>query len=119
MTTKLKLSLAPQTFIWSVVNPKDPKKFIKYSDEPGYQEFGLMLTQKDPGPVDLVYEDLPPWARRQVKTAINSGQILNDGDKIGKPAEPVQTDKTPESETTTSRKRGSSKKSASTEKQSA
>ena len=119
--TKLELQLAPKTFVWSLVNPSDPKKFLKQTNEPGYAAIGLILSQQTPGPVEVVYEDLPTWAQKQVQTAIRSGQIINTGDKIESPAEPVTTEKAAkDSETKTSSKKGSSKRnSASTQKQSA
>ena len=78
--TTLKLSLGDQ-FVWALVQPT-ARAFIKETDESGYQATQLILSQSQPGPVEVVYENLPGWAQKQVAEAIKSGQLTNAGDKI-------------------------------------
>jgi hypothetical protein len=48
---KLELSLGNQ-YVWALSHPM-AKDFIKVSDEPGYQEVNLILSQSNPGPVEI------------------------------------------------------------------
>ena len=60
--TTLKLSLGDQ-FVWALVQPT-ARAFIKETDESGYQATQLILSQSQPGPVEVVYENLPGWDTR-------------------------------------------------------
>jgi hypothetical protein len=119
--TRLQLSLGEQ-FVWALVQPMT-KGFIKETDEFGFQETQLILSQAQPGPVEIVYEDLPQWAQIQVVHAIRSGQLTNAGDKIESKAEgkvevkeePKASEKSveaaPETTRATTKKKASSRKS--------
>lgn len=76
-STTLKLSLAPETFIWKPVHPM-AKNFK--AEEQSVEE--MTLSQTNPGPVEVVLEELPKWAQIQVISSVRSGQIVNTGDKI-------------------------------------
>lgn len=84
--TRLELSLGNQ-FVWALVEPL-AKEYIKDTEELGYQNTNLILSQGNPGPVEVELEKLPEWAKIQVITAIKSGQLINTGDKITKVSEP-------------------------------
>lgn len=118
--TTLKLSLGDQ-FVWALVQPT-ARAFIKETDESGFQATQLILSQSQPGPVEVVYENLPGWAQKQVAEAIKSGQLTNAGDKIEAKAEDKveakeesaeqteSTEATPETTRKTTKKKASSKK---------
>jgi hypothetical protein len=76
-STTLKLSLAPETFVWKPVHPM-AKNFK--AEEQSVEE--MTLSQTNPGPVQVVLEELPKWAQIQVISSVRSGQIVNTGDKI-------------------------------------
>lgn len=118
--TTLKLSLGDQ-FVWALVQPT-ARDFIKETDESGYQATQLILSQSQPGPVEVVYENLPGWAQKQVAEAIKSGQLTNAGDKIEAKAEKkaeakkesselkASADEQPKNTRKTTKKKTSSKK---------
>ena len=118
--TTLKLSLGDQ-FVWALVQPT-ARAFIKETDESGYQATQLILSQSQPGPVEVVYENLPGWAQKQVAEAIKSGQLTNAGDKIEAKAEKkaeakkesselkASADEQPKNTRKTTKKKTSSKK---------
>lgn len=105
--TRLQLTLGNQ-FIWALVEPL-AKEYIKEADEVGYQSTNLILTQSNPGPVEVELEALPKWARVQVITAIKSGQLVNTGDKIFKASEPQIQPVQKQEETSTTKTKAKSK----------
>lgn len=107
--TVLKLSLG-NSLVWALVNPRDNKKYIKASDDPGYTDLPLILCEANPGPVEVAYEDMPGWAKKQINSSIASGQLVNEGDKIGSASAVKKTTKKKASSGKTSKK--TSKKSA-------
>lgn len=88
---RLNLSLGNQ-IVWALVQPM-AVEYIKDSPEPGYQSVNLILSQSSPGPVDVELEDYPKWAQLQIQTAIQSGQLINTGDKISRALESEQEEK--------------------------
>ena len=72
---KMKLSLAPETFYWSAVNP-----FYRGNTKEINEDVLLVLTQSNPGPVEVNIEDLPLWAKNQIDSSIKSGSIINTGE---------------------------------------
>lgn len=85
---RLELSLGKDQFVWAVVNPLG-KSHIKTSPEPGYQTTNLILSQSNPGPVQVELEEYPSWAKAQIIKGINGGQLVNTGDKIDTPVATV------------------------------
>lgn len=92
--TRLSLSLGNQ-IVWALVQPV-ATEYIKDSPEPGYQSVNLILSQSNPGPVEVVLEDYPSWAQEQIQSAVESGQLIHTGDKISRALEPEYTEKTVE-----------------------
>ena len=101
---RLSLTLGDQ-FVWALVQPV-ATEYIKEASEPGYQALNLILTQSNPGPVEIELDDYPKWAQTQIKSAIQSGQLINTGDKISKALEPEEAEKVVEK---TTKKQGKNK----------
>jgi hypothetical protein len=91
----LKLKLPKHRFVWALVHPVD-KGFIQGESGVGYQENTLILSQETPEK-EVILEDLPKWAQKQVLTSIKAGELLNSGDSIQessiKITKPTQTEK--------------------------
>jgi hypothetical protein len=94
---RLSLSLGNQ-IVWALVQPL-AMEYIKEASEPGYQSVNLILTQSNPGPTDVDLEKYPKWAQLQIHSAIQSGQLINTGDKISKALEPEEVEKAVEKTT--------------------
>jgi hypothetical protein len=95
--TRLSLSLGNQ-IVWALVQPL-AMEYIKEAPEPGYQSVNLILTQSNPGPTEIELESYPQWAQLQIHSAIQSGQLINTGDKISEALEPEEVEKVVEKPT--------------------